>query len=160
MKSMRNHENILRNCGSHFGVAKQERGKKQLKNNDKPKLVIDNNLGLEIKNLRNFNSYTVRSGLLDETTQPFVEAAKDKIKEAKMPQDSENVALKELDRLSRIPTQSPEYNVSRTYIEWLTDLPWSKTTEDSVDLKLAKKILDEDHYGLDKVKESKYKHPN
>ena len=88
----------------------------------------------------------------DETTVEFKEL-EDKIKEAKMPQDSENVALKELDRLSRIPTQSPEYNVSRTYIDWLTDLPWSKTTEDSVDLKLAKKILDEDHYGLDKVKE-------
>ena len=88
----------------------------------------------------------------DETTVEFKEL-EDKIKEAKMPKDSENVALKELDRLSRIPTQSPEYNVSRTYIEWLTDLPWSKATEDSVDLKLAKKILDEDHYGLDKVKE-------
>ena len=77
----------------------------------------------------------------------------DKIKAAKMPEESEKVAMKELDRLSRIPTQSPEYNVSRTYIEWLADLPWSESTEDRIDLKEAKKILDEDHYGLDKVKE-------
>jgi ATP-dependent Lon protease len=61
--------------------------------------------------------------------------------------------MKELDRLSRIPTQSPEYNVSRTYIEWLSDLPWSESTDDRIDLKEAKKILDDDHYGLDKVKE-------
>jgi len=77
----------------------------------------------------------------------------DKIKAAKMHEEAEKVAMKELDRLSRIPTQSPEYNVSRTYIEWLADLPWSDSTEDRIDLKEAKKILDEDHYGLDKVKE-------
>lgn len=77
----------------------------------------------------------------------------DKIKAAKMHEEAERVALKELDRLGRIPTQSPEYNVSRTYIEWLADLPWSESTEDRIDLKEAKKILDEDHYGLDKVKE-------
>ena len=77
----------------------------------------------------------------------------DKIKEAKMPKESEKVATKELDRLSRIPTQSPEYNVSRTYIEWLADLPWSDSTDDRIDLKEALEIMDEDHYGLEKVKE-------
>ena len=77
----------------------------------------------------------------------------DKIKVAKMPDAAEKVALKELDRLARIPTQSPEYNVSRTYIEWLSDLPWSKSTNDRIDLKEALKILDEDHYGLNKVKD-------
>ena len=77
----------------------------------------------------------------------------DKLKAAKMPEDADKVAMKELDRLSRIPTQSPEYNVSRTYIEWLSDLPWSETTDDRIDLKEAMKILDDDHYGLDKVKE-------
>jgi ATP-dependent Lon protease len=76
-----------------------------------------------------------------------------KIKAAKMTPESEKVAMKELDRLSRIPTQSPEYNVSRTYIEWLTDLPWSDATKDRIDLKEALKILNEDHYGLSKVKE-------
>ncbi len=77
----------------------------------------------------------------------------EKVKEAKMTEEAEKVALKELDRLSRIPTQSPEYSVARTYIEWLADLPWSISSEDTVDVKKAKKILDEDHYGLDKVKE-------
>jgi len=77
----------------------------------------------------------------------------ERIKAAKMPEASESVAMKELDRLSRIPTQSPEYNVSRTYIEWIVDLPWSKSSEDRVDLEEALKILDHDHYGLGKVKD-------
>ncbi|MDP7436412.1 MAG: endopeptidase La [Candidatus Marinimicrobia bacterium] len=77
----------------------------------------------------------------------------DKIKEAKMSDEAEKVALKELDRLSRIPTQSPEYSVARTYIEWLADLPWSKSSDDRVNVKKANKILDADHYGLEKVKE-------
>lgn len=77
----------------------------------------------------------------------------ERIKSAKMPEDSESVAMKELDRLSRIPTQSPEYNVSRTYIEWIADLPWSKSSKDRIDLEEALEILDNDHYGLGKVKD-------
>ena len=88
----------------------------------------------------------------DEGTVELKEL-EDRIKSAKMPEESEAVAIKELDRLSRIPTQSPEYNVSRTYIEWIADLPWSKSSKDRIDLKQALKILDADHYGLDKVKE-------
>ncbi len=63
------------------------------------------------------------------------------------------MAIKELDRISRIPTQSPEYTVSRTYIEWLSDLPWDVTRDDQVDVKEAQRILDEDHYDLEKVKQ-------
>ena len=88
----------------------------------------------------------------DEGTVELKEL-EDRIKAAKMPEDSESVAMKELDRLSRIPTQSPEYNVSRTYIEWIADLPWSKSSKDRIDVKKALKILDQDHYGLEKVKE-------
>ena len=88
----------------------------------------------------------------DEGTVELKEL-ENKIKSAKMPEDSELVAMKELDRLSRIPTQSPEYNVSRTYIEWIADLPWSKSSKDRIDVKEALKILDQDHYGLEKVKE-------
>ena len=88
----------------------------------------------------------------DESTVELKEL-EDKIKAVKMPEESQKIAMKELDRLSRIPTQSPEYNVSRTYIEWLVDLPWSESTDDRIDLKEAMKILDEDHYGLEKVKE-------
>ncbi len=88
----------------------------------------------------------------DEGTVEIKEL-EEKIKAAKMPEVSEKVAIKELDRLSRIPTQSPEYNVSRTYIEWIADLPWSKSSKDRIDLKEALTILDTDHYGLQKVKQ-------
>ena len=96
---------------------------------------------------------TIKKELGEDEGSVGLKEIEDKIKAAKMPEDAEKVALKELDRLSRIPTQSPEYNVSRTYIEWLADLPWSDSTKDRIDLKEALKILDEDHYGLDKVKE-------
>jgi len=76
-----------------------------------------------------------------------------KIKEAKMSEEADKVAMKELDRLSRIPTQSPEYSVARTYIEWLADLPWSNSSDETLDVSKAKEILDEDHYGLEKIKE-------
>ena len=88
----------------------------------------------------------------DEETVDIKEL-EDRVKAAKLPEEAENVAMKELERLSRIPTQSPEYSVSRTYIEWLADLPWSNSSEDQIDVKKAEKILDEDHYGLEKVKE-------
>jgi len=96
---------------------------------------------------------TIKKELGEDEGSVELKEIEDKIKAAKMPEEAEKVAMKELDRLSRIPTQSPEYNVSRTYIEWLSDLPWSDSTEDRIDLKEALKILDEDHYGLDKVKE-------
>lgn len=76
-----------------------------------------------------------------------------KIDEAHLTGEALKVARKELERLGRIPPQSPEYTVSRTYLDWLVELPWSKSSEDRVDTLLAKKILDEDHYGLEDVKE-------
>ena len=88
----------------------------------------------------------------DEETVEIKEL-EDRIKAAKLPEEAEKVAIKELERLSRIPTQSPEYSVSRTYIEWLADLPWSNSSVDQINVKKAEKILDEDHYGLEKVKE-------
>lgn len=77
----------------------------------------------------------------------------ERIRKTKMHKDAEKVALKELNRLQKIPTQSPEYSVARTYIDWLTDLPWSSSTKDQIKINKAQKILDEDHYGLEKVKE-------
>jgi len=88
----------------------------------------------------------------DEETVEIKEL-EDRIKAAGLTKEAEKVAMKELDRLTRIPTQSPEYSVSRTYIEWLADLPWSKSSDDQINVKKADKILDEDHYGLEKVKE-------
>ena len=87
-----------------------------------------------------------------------VDEINDKIVEAKMPKDVHQVAMKELKRLKRIPTHSPEYTVSRTYLDWLTELPWNKESKDNNDLDLSKKILDEDHYGLDKIKERVLEH--
>ena len=95
----------------------------------------------------------IKRELGEDESQVELNEIEEAIKKAKMPEDAEKVALKELDRLTKIPTQSPEYTVARTYLDWLTDLPWSSSSEDSIDVKESKKILDEDHYGLEKVKE-------
>jgi ATP-dependent Lon protease len=91
-------------------------------------------------------------GEADERTAELDEFKK-KIKEAKMPALALDAAKKELDRLSKMNPAAAEYTVSRTYLDWLTTLPWSKSTPDILDIKKAKKTLDEDHYDLDKVKE-------
>jgi ATP-dependent Lon protease len=88
----------------------------------------------------------------DEGAAEFTEL-EEKITKAKMSEEAEKVAKKELNRLEAIPTQSPEYTVSRTYIEWLVELPWSESSKDTVNIADAEKILDDDHYGLEKVKE-------
>ena len=95
----------------------------------------------------------IKRELGEEEETVDIKELEDRVKAAKLPEEAEKVAMKELERLSRIPTQSPEYSVSRTYIEWLADLPWSNSSEDQIDVKKAEKILDEDHYGLEKVKE-------
>ena len=64
----------------------------------------------------------------------------------------ENAVEKELTRLERISPSSPEYSVSRNYIDWILDLPWSVSTEDTLDFNKAEKDLEEEHYGLDKIK--------
>ena len=76
-----------------------------------------------------------------------------RIKEAKMPKEVEEVAIKELERLRDINPASAEYPVSRTYLDYLINIPWNKKTVDNLDIHQAEKILDEDHYGLEKVKE-------
>ncbi len=91
-------------------------------------------------------------GESDERTQE-VEEFKKKIEAAKMPQEAREAALKELDRLSKMNPAAAEYTVSRTYLEWLVNLPWSTGTQDNLDIKEAKRVLDEDHYDLEKVKE-------
>lgn len=78
---------------------------------------------------------------------------REKMDEAKLPEEAKNTILEEIERLESIPDSSPEYNVSRTYLNWMLDLPWSKSTPDKVDMIQAKKILEKDHYGLEKAKE-------
>ena len=77
----------------------------------------------------------------------------DKIKACGMPQDVAEKANKELSRLSRMSSTSPDAAVIRNYLDWLCDVPWTNETQDNADLALARKILDEDHYGLDKIKD-------
>jgi ATP-dependent Lon protease len=81
------------------------------------------------------------------------EELKARIAKAKMPKEAEEVALKEVDRLAMMHPSAAEYTVSRTYLDWLVELPWSKSTRDRLDVKRAQRILDEDHYGLAKVKD-------
>ncbi len=88
-----------------------------------------------------------------DPTQADVNELREKIEIAKMPEDANKAAMRELDRLSKIPSASPEYSVIRTYLDWLVTLPWSVTTEDSLDIDAARTILDEDHYDLEKVKD-------
>ena len=77
---------------------------------------------------------------------------KEKIKKAQMPEDVLKIAEKELERLTNMPPAAAEYTVSRTYLDWLIDVPWAVATEDSLDIDEAQKVLDEDHYDLEKVK--------
>ncbi len=82
-----------------------------------------------------------------------VEEFRRKIAEAQMPEEAEKEALRELDRLSKLPIAAAEYGVIRTYLDWLTDLPWSKRTIDNLDIANARDVLDQDHYGLKDIKE-------
>ncbi|WP_457621482.1 endopeptidase La [Persephonella sp.] len=85
--------------------------------------------------------------------QEEVEQYRKKIEEAGMPEDVREEAEKQLKRLEKMHPDSAEAGVIRTYLDWLVELPWSKRTKDKLDLKRAKRILDEDHYDLEKVKE-------
>jgi ATP-dependent Lon protease len=76
-----------------------------------------------------------------------------RVEESAMPDEVKQKALKEVDRLSRIPSASPEQGVIRTYVDWLVSLPWGVQTDDNLDLDAAEQVLNEDHYGLEKPKE-------
>jgi ATP-dependent Lon protease len=89
----------------------------------------------------------------EDPQQAEVNELREKVEAAGMPEEVKARALKEVDRMARIPSASPEVGVIRTYVDWLVGLPWNVTTDDLHDIKEAAKILDEDHYGLEKVKE-------
>ncbi len=88
----------------------------------------------------------------DERAKEFRDLRR-KIKKAKMPKEVEKEALRELDRLEQMHPDAAEASMVRTYIDWLVDMPWSNSTKDNLDIQKAKKVLDEDHYNLEKVKE-------
>lgn len=91
-------------------------------------------------------------GDIEEAAEEM-EEFREKIKKAKMPPDVEKEALKQADRLEMMHPDAAEAALIRTYLEWLVDLPWSKQTKDTIDLNKAKKVLDTDHYNLEKIKE-------
>ncbi len=91
-------------------------------------------------------------GESDEQTAD-VNEFKAKIEALKMPEEAEKQANRELERLSRLPTAAADYGVIRSYLEWLVSLPWSTETVDDLDIARARKILDQDHFGLKDVKQ-------
>ena len=91
-------------------------------------------------------------GEIDEKAQEVSEL-REKIKKAKMPSEVEKEANKQLNRLEQMHPESAEATIVRTYLDWLVELPWAVSTDDNLDIKKAKQVLDEDHYNLEKVKE-------
>ncbi len=82
-----------------------------------------------------------------------IEEYRNKIAKAGMPEEAEKEALRELSRMEKMPTQAAEYSVIKTYLDWLTDMPWQVITEDQLDIAHARQVLDEDHYDLEDLKE-------
>jgi len=94
----------------------------------------------------------------DEDASPEFAKIRDQIKKAKMPKDVEAKAIEELNKLKKTPSMSPESTVIRNYLDWLVEIPWSKKTKDNLNIKHVQKILDEDHFGLEKPKERIIEH--
>lgn len=92
-------------------------------------------------------------GMEEDEKSRDIKRIKDEIENVGMPEDILKTAKEELERLELIPDSSPEYNVARTYLTWLIDLPWKKHTKDDLDISASRKILERDHYGLEKAKE-------
>jgi ATP-dependent Lon protease len=92
-------------------------------------------------------------GLDEDDKAKDVKKIRESLEENHLPEDAKKAALEELERLESIPDSSPEYNVTRTYLNWMVQLPWAKHSDDHVDIEAAKKILEKDHYGLEKPKE-------
>jgi ATP-dependent Lon protease len=92
---------------------------------------------------------------LGETDEQQIDVQnfREKIEASGMNDEARKEAERELDRLSKLPTQAAEYGVIRTYLDWMTSLPWQKTTPDNLDIKHARQVLDEDHYGLFELKD-------
>ncbi|WP_374722911.1 endopeptidase La [Peribacillus tepidiphilus] len=132
-------------------------------NNEKEVLNLEKKIGQRVKRSmeRTQKEYYLREQMKAiqkelgdrEGKTGEIAALKEKIENAGMPKHVLETAFKELDRYERVPSSSAESSVIRNYLEWLVSLPWSKATEDDLDIDRAEKILNRDHYGLEKVKE-------
>lgn len=123
------------------GVEKQvqERVKKQIDKNQKDYYLREHMKAIQTE--------------LGDTDATDVEELRERAKNTPLNDEARQRVDKELERLSRMTPGTPEVGMSRTYIEWILDLPWGKQTTDNLDLKRARKVLAQDHYGLEKVKE-------
>jgi ATP-dependent Lon protease len=90
---------------------------------------------------------------LGEGEKPEAQELRKRIADAQLPEHVNTAALREVDRLERMGPASPEYQMIRTYIDWVLDVPWSKRTDDRLDPVAARQVLDQDHYDLDKIKD-------
>jgi ATP-dependent Lon protease len=95
---------------------------------------------------------SIRDALGESADDDDVELLRERIQRAEMPDEAEKAAKKQLRRLSSMPQQSAEYQVARNYVEWLADLPWSRSTSDRVNVSEVRRCLEEDHFGLERVK--------
>ena len=96
----------------------------------------------------------IRKELGEEDEQAVeIEEYRQKIAEAGMPEEAEKEALRELNRMEKMPPQAAEYSVIKTYLDWLTDMPWQLSTEDQLDIEHARRVLNEDHYDLEDIKD-------
>jgi ATP-dependent Lon protease len=94
----------------------------------------------------------IQEALGEDSEQQEVDKLRKRLKEKEMPEEARDAAEKEIQRLDRTPSSSPQHGIIHNYIEWILDLPWEEYSDDILDLKRARKVLDEDHYGLEKVK--------
>lgn len=92
-------------------------------------------------------------GMDEDDKAKDIKKIRETLEEGDLPEEAKKAAMEELERLESIPDSSPEYNVTRTYLNWMVQLPWAKSSEDKADIEASKKILDKDHYGLEKPKE-------
>lgn len=92
-------------------------------------------------------------GMDEDDKAKDLKKIRESLEEGHLPEEAHKAAMEELERLESIPDSSPEYNVTRTYLNWMIQLPWDKVTDDKVEIDVSKKILDKDHYGLEKPKE-------
>lgn len=132
-------------------------------NNEKEVLEIEKKIGQRVKRSmeRTQKEYYLREQMKaiqkelgdKEGKTGEIQTLAERIEQAGMPENIKETAYKELNRYEKVPSSSAESSVIRNYVEWLTTLPWTNETEDRLDLRLASKILDEEHHGLDKVKE-------
>lgn len=94
----------------------------------------------------------------EDEASPELAKLKEQLQKAKMPKEVEEKAMEEFNKLKKTPPMSPEFSVTRNYLDWLIAVPWSKRTKDNLDVEHVKKILDEDHFGLEKPKERILEH--